>query len=358
MRTYNRDDIARAYNTLDLPLGTSFVEVMLRYRKVAPESHPDRFFEQAEKKRAEDKLKKINHAKDVLHDHFKGPRANHKNDDSCICRPVKSAKGEKTAAEAAKKAAEAAAQKKAEEAAMKAAEAVAKKAAEEALAAAAKKAEQEASRKAKEMAAAAAAEKAAQAKKDAEAADRVARAAAEAAKEATETVHADIEHTQRRLSERERWLAAKVCAAAFLGIMAVTSLADMVKGSSKGQSQLTPGPVQESAADEKKFEQEEKNRLAYDSKHQYDADVNQCLQQISENEKLLQELQSEVERLRQAPANEDTARSIRSLEERQNEAISSWQWASNRLKKLVQDHPQIACDRIRNSPEAPPLRQI
>lgn len=371
MRQFNRDDIGRAYNTLDLPLGTSFVEIVARYRKVAPEFHPDRFFDPAEKKKAEEKLKKINHAKDVLHDHFKGPRASHKEDDSCACRPVKSIKEQK-AAEAAKKAAEAVAKKAAEEAAKKAAEAAAKKAAQEAAKkaaeAAAKKATEEALKKAAQKYAAEDAAKkafedalnAAVKKAEQEAAQRAA-----AAKEAAESGQADLQHEHRRLSEREQWFAAKACAATFLGIMAFALLADCIKGgqASKVQiSKLTPAPPivppQESPENEKRFEQEEKDRLAYDAQHQYDADVNQCLQQISENQKLVQTIQSEIDRLRQGPADEESARSIRALQTSMNDAVLFWQSASDRLKQLVREHPQIACDRIKNSPDAPPRQVI
>ena len=377
MREFNRDDIARAYNTLDLPLGTSFIEVVARYRKVAPEFHPDRFFDPAEKKKAEEKLKKINHAKDVLHDHFKGPRASHKDSDSCACRPVKSSRAAEEAAkraaqEAAKKAAEAAAKKAAEEAAKKAAEAVAKKAAEEA----AKKAAQEAAKKATEEALKKAAQKYAAedaAKQEFEdalnesvkKAEQKAAQRAAAAKQAAESSQADLQHEQKPLSERDQWFAAKACAAIFLGVMAFASLADSIKAghNSKVQiSKLAPTPPTasppESLEDEKRFEQAEKDRLAYDAQHQYDADVNQCLQQISEDQKLVQTIQSEIDRLRQGPVDEESARSIRALQSSMNDAILFWQSASDRLKQLVREHPQIACDRIKNSPDAPPRRVI
>jgi curved DNA-binding protein CbpA len=348
MREFNRDDIARAYNTLDLPLGTSFIEVVARYRKVAPGFHPDRFFDPAEKKKAEEKLKKINHAKDILHDHFKGPRASHKEGDSCACRPVKSIKEQKSAEDAAKKAAE--------EAAKKAAEAAAKKAAEEALKRAAQEyAAQDAAKKAFEDALNAALKKSEQ-----EAAQRAA-----TAKESAESSQSDLQHEQRRLSERERWFAAKACAATFLGIMAFASVVDCIKAgqTSKAQiSKLTSAPPivapQESPEDEKRFEQEERDRLAYDAQHQYDADVNQCLQQVSENQKLVQSIQDEIDRLRQGPADEESARSIRALQSSMNDAILFWQSASDRLKQLVREHPQIACDRIKNTPDAPHKQTI
>src|SRR5208282_6880931 len=91
MRKFTRDDIARAYNTVDLPMGASFDEFMVKYRKLAPDLHPDRIFGPAQKKKGEEKLKKLNHAKDILKDHFKGPNASHMAGDNCACRPAKSA---------------------------------------------------------------------------------------------------------------------------------------------------------------------------------------------------------------------------------------------------------------------------
>jgi hypothetical protein len=284
MRTYTRDDIARAYNTFDLPLGTPLTEVMTKYRKLAPDIHPDRFFDPAQKKKAEEKLKKLNHAKDVLNDHFKGPRASHVEGDTCACKPVKAASFNPEADQAVKKAAAEAAKKAAAEAAEKAAEAAAqeaaKKAAEDALkkaAAEAKKAAAEKIRAEKKAAAEEAARKAALAAAEAE---RLASVAAAAAKEAAETVQADASHKQRKESEATRWFYAKVCAAAFLGIMSLAGASDLVKGPGHRDHQVlsvTPSPPSptETQEQEDSFYRKEADRAAYDAQHRYDSEVDQ-----------------------------------------------------------------------------------
>ncbi|HEY9753752.1 MAG TPA: DnaJ domain-containing protein [Oculatellaceae cyanobacterium] len=365
MRKYTRDDLARAYNTFDLPLGTSLVEVMLRYRKLAPDTHPDRFFDPAQKKKAEEKLKKLNHAKDVLNDHFKGPRASHVEGDACACQPVKAASFNPGPDQAAKRAAAEEAKRKAAEAAKRAADAAAqeaaKKAAEEALKKATAEAEKAAAEKiqaAKKAAAEEAAHKAAQAAAEAE---RLAAAAEAAAQEAAETVEADARHEQRKKSEATRWFYSKVCAAVFLGIMTVAGASDLVKGPGRNHPGLSvtpspsPPPV-ETKEQEDSFYRKEADRAAYDAKHRYDPEIDQCLNQIADDQKQIQEWQQEIDRLRQEPQSDKTA--MHSLRQDMYETSLRWKSASDHLDALVQQHPEIASERISNRPAPPAVEAL
>ncbi|HEY9753551.1 MAG TPA: hypothetical protein V6C97_00165 [Oculatellaceae cyanobacterium] len=337
MRKYTRDDIARAYNTFDLPFGTPLADVMLKYRQLAPATHPDKFFDPAQKKKAEDKLKKINHAKDVLNDHFKGPKASHIESADCICRPTKTtAASNQERAEAEKRAAAAEAKKKAAEAAAKQA---ALKAAEEAR----KKAEAEAAEKARAEKAAAeeAARRAAQAEADALAAAAFGNKAAESVQTGKETVST-------------RWLYAKACAAIFLGIMSVTCVADLFKGHSHSNlsESVTPAPPQETKTQEDDFYRKEADRTAYDAKHRYDPEIAQCLAQIADDKKRIDELQQELDRLKNEPASAESETRMRSLYGDIYSISSCWKAANNHLDELAKQHPEVA-DCIPQHP-APP----
>ncbi len=59
-------DIHDAYEILGLKLGASQIEVKQAYRKLVKIWHPDRFFEQQEKQKAEERIKEINEAYNQL----------------------------------------------------------------------------------------------------------------------------------------------------------------------------------------------------------------------------------------------------------------------------------------------------
>jgi hypothetical protein len=337
---------------------------MSKYRKLAPDMHPDRFLDPAQKKKAEEKLKKLNHAKDVLNDHFKGPRASHIGGDSCMCRPTK-ATGEQSAqtnsGSRTDQAARAAAEETARKNAAEATKAAVKKAAEEA----ARKAAAETAQKAKQAAAEAAARNAAEAKKRAEEAEQVAAAAAAAAKEAAEDVQAGLVHNQQKQSEIDRWSYAKACAFLFAGILTFAAATQFVKGAIQGhRSQLsatTPSPATQTQAETKeqedRFYAKEKERLADDAQHRYDPEIDECLNQISQCQQKIQGWQREIERLHGEPPSDQTTRAISALRRQMYEASLYWKSANDRLDRLQLQHPEIASDRISKRP-APPIIQL
>lgn len=59
-------DIHDAYEILDLKPGASQIEVKQAYRKLVKLWHPDRFFDQQEKQKAEERIKEINEAYNQL----------------------------------------------------------------------------------------------------------------------------------------------------------------------------------------------------------------------------------------------------------------------------------------------------
>lgn len=327
MRKYTREDIARAYNTFELPIGTALAGVMLQYRQLAAANHPDKFFDPAQKKKAEDKMKKINHAKDVLKDHFKGLKASHVESADCICRPTKTTTASnQERVEAEKRAAAAAA---AAESKKKAAEAAAKQAATKAAEEALKKAEAE-----KAQAEKAAAE---------EAARRAAQAAADALATATLGNKAAESIKTDNKSGSTGWLYAKACAAMFLGIMSVTCVADLVKGHHSNLSgAVTPGPQQETRAQENEFYRKEADRTAYDFKHRYDRDIEQCLAQIADDNKRIDGLKQELERLKGEPASIENENKMRWMYSDIQSLSSCWKTANSRLDALAQQHPEVA----------------
>lgn len=71
-----------AYKILELPPGADWAAVKKKYRFLSTVWHPDRMANEDFKKQAEEKLKAINHARDVLKIHFD---ASHK-DSGCDCQ--------------------------------------------------------------------------------------------------------------------------------------------------------------------------------------------------------------------------------------------------------------------------------
>lgn len=67
----NDSELEEAFKTLRVKPGCTLEQVMHQYRLLAMIWHPDRVNSEEEKRFAEDELKKINHAKDVLGAYFK-----------------------------------------------------------------------------------------------------------------------------------------------------------------------------------------------------------------------------------------------------------------------------------------------
>lgn len=78
------NDLHKAYQILGLEPGSSKETIQRRWKRLAMVWHPDRFPNEEGKKDAEDELKKINHAKDVLWKHFES--SDHKAT-GCDCQP-------------------------------------------------------------------------------------------------------------------------------------------------------------------------------------------------------------------------------------------------------------------------------
>lgn len=67
------DEIARAYKTLDLPVGADFTEVKSAFRKLMRRYHPDLHNQSPKKQKAATELSmKVTHAYQTLEDHLKG----------------------------------------------------------------------------------------------------------------------------------------------------------------------------------------------------------------------------------------------------------------------------------------------
>ncbi len=81
-------DFIDAYNTLELPVGSPYEAIHSAYRKLASSYHPDRVDDEVKKIAFEEKLKKLNNAHELLRDHFKGWKANHRSGAGCICQPA------------------------------------------------------------------------------------------------------------------------------------------------------------------------------------------------------------------------------------------------------------------------------
>lgn len=63
-------NLPAAYQVLDLPIGSSLEVVQVRYRQLAKKYHPDKFGNAKEKGLAEERLKLINEAKEVIQKHW------------------------------------------------------------------------------------------------------------------------------------------------------------------------------------------------------------------------------------------------------------------------------------------------
>jgi hypothetical protein len=72
-----------ALDRLGLVPGASWSEVLARYRHLAKVWHPDRFTAKTDKEKAEEKLKKIIEAKELLQAHYLSQE--HRPNDPCIC---------------------------------------------------------------------------------------------------------------------------------------------------------------------------------------------------------------------------------------------------------------------------------
>lgn len=77
------NDLHSAYSILGLEPGSSMDAIQRRYKRLIMVWHPDRFQNAEGKSDAEEELKKINNAKDILAKHFAG---GHKDTGVCDCR--------------------------------------------------------------------------------------------------------------------------------------------------------------------------------------------------------------------------------------------------------------------------------
>ena len=78
------NNLHQAYIDLGIPVGSSLEAIESRYKRLVMAWHPDRYPNEEHKREAEEELKKINNAKDLLKDHFKGSQ--HKETGACDCR--------------------------------------------------------------------------------------------------------------------------------------------------------------------------------------------------------------------------------------------------------------------------------
>lgn len=76
--------LQQAYVDLGIPIGSSLEAIERRYKRLVMAWHPDRYPNEEHKREAEEELKKINNAKDLLKEHFKSGQ--HKETGSCDCR--------------------------------------------------------------------------------------------------------------------------------------------------------------------------------------------------------------------------------------------------------------------------------
>jgi curved DNA-binding protein CbpA len=78
------NDLHKAYNVLGLEPGESLQTILRQYKRLVLVWHPDRFPMGKAKQNAEEKLKKINAARDKLKHHFE--KGSHRNAGPCACR--------------------------------------------------------------------------------------------------------------------------------------------------------------------------------------------------------------------------------------------------------------------------------
>lgn len=81
------NDLHKAYSILGLEPGSSMESIQRRYKRLIMVWHPDRFQNAEGKSDAEEELKKINNAKDLLKKHFD---SEHKDKGGCDCRSTSS----------------------------------------------------------------------------------------------------------------------------------------------------------------------------------------------------------------------------------------------------------------------------
>lgn len=77
------NNLHQAYIDLGIPVGSSLEAVERRYKRLVMAWHPDRYPNEEHKREAEEELKKINNAKDLLKNHFKSNQ--HKETGACDC---------------------------------------------------------------------------------------------------------------------------------------------------------------------------------------------------------------------------------------------------------------------------------
>ena len=78
------NNLHQAYIDLGIPVGSSLDAVERRYKRLVMAWHPDRYPNAEHKREAEEELKKINSAKDVLKEHLKSSQ--HRETGDCECR--------------------------------------------------------------------------------------------------------------------------------------------------------------------------------------------------------------------------------------------------------------------------------
>lgn len=78
------NNLQQAYVDLGIPIGASLEAVERRYKRLVMAWHPDRYPNEEHKREAEEELKKINNAKDLLKEHLKSSQ--HKDAGDCDCR--------------------------------------------------------------------------------------------------------------------------------------------------------------------------------------------------------------------------------------------------------------------------------
>ncbi len=83
-RDVTREQILEAYRVLDLMPGSPLSKVMDEWRFLAGKLHPDQARSESDRKRSEAKLKRLNHAKDILASHHKSQ--SHSASGPCLCR--------------------------------------------------------------------------------------------------------------------------------------------------------------------------------------------------------------------------------------------------------------------------------
>src|ERR1700723_1242878 len=86
-REPSQEELLEAYSALDLPPGTPLDKVMEEWRFLAGKLHPDQAKNEKDRARSEAKLKRLNHAKDILTAHHKGN--NHSASGSCACNSTR-----------------------------------------------------------------------------------------------------------------------------------------------------------------------------------------------------------------------------------------------------------------------------